>query len=383
MVLIFVPLLCIAQNGKQVIAVDMVNELIIGGDASKPVEYSFDKPRDIDVDNSSNIYVADEGSMSIKVFNQTGKFIKTIGRRGRGPGEFLSLRALNINSDGELLVVNGLGFRVTKFNLEGEVLDTYSMSKKTQDIVFFNQLFRLSSEKHLILYKKFGPVGNEDEIFHVWEKDFTNRIYNFGSFKQLDFDEGFETVVARAGVGSMFLKGHKKLLFAPISYKGFIYEYEKKENQWTTGKNVHGYNQLPKPSYKIIQTIKQPTPAKIKKNRDVSAPIELYTQNGVFKGDIYTTSAGIFTLNNGCTVHFSFIKTQGRGEKDKGTWKLGAELFDKNLKYLGYFSLSTFNDIYTPLFPAIKTKDKDDNFYMISQEGYPVVRKFSLDIQYK
>lgn len=382
LVLIFIPVFLLAQNEEEgVQSVKMVDQFVIGGDVSKPVEYSLSRPMDIATDSQGNVYIADQGKMAIKVFTKTGQHIRTIGKRGRGPGEFLSIRALHVNAEDELIVIDGEGFRIVRFTLQGKVLDTYPMSKENQDILFFNQFTQLPNEKYIVLYKKFGSVGNDDEIFHIWNHEFINKEYSFGSFEKLDIKSVFEEKAAQLRVGSMFFKSNKELLFAPVLYKGTIYAFEKIGDQWSSGKDIQGYGQLPEPGYKIIQTIKHPTPAKLKKNRDVGAPIELYTQDGVFKGDIYATSAGIFTLNDGFTAHFSFIKTRGRGKEDKEKWKLGVELFDENLNYLGYFPLRSFNNLYNPLLPPIKAKDSNDNFYMISQKGYPIVQKFSLDIK--
>lgn len=383
-ILLIIPVLLSAQNMEEdgIQKVKIVDHFVIGDDVSKPLEYRFGKPRDIANDSKNNMYVADEESMNIKVYNPHGEYLRTIGERGRGPGEFLNIRALNINPDGELLAVDGLGFRITKFNTEGEVLETYPMSKKEREILFFNQFTQLPNQKYIVLYKKFGKTGNEDEILHIWDRDLAEKQYSFGSFKKLDFDQGFETEFAKGGLGSMSLSDNKSLLFAPISYEGSIYLYEKKGDKWSYRKDIQGYSQLPDPHYEVIEVIKNLTRETLRKN-NIEAPIKFYSQSKAFMGDIYSTSAGIFTLNNGYTVHFIFIKTQGKKEKGKGTWKLGAELFDKDFNYLGYFPLRSFQDLYIPLFPAIKAKDNDDNFYMLSREGYPVVRKFSLDIQYK
>jgi DNA-binding beta-propeller fold protein YncE len=42
----------------------------------------------IDVDRDGNIYVCDAISSSIKKFDSEGNFVKSIGRLGKGPGEF-------------------------------------------------------------------------------------------------------------------------------------------------------------------------------------------------------------------------------------------------------------------------------------------------------
>ncbi len=45
-------------------------------------------PRDVAADASGRLYVVDGGPLVIKVFEPDGRFVRTIGREGAGPGEF-------------------------------------------------------------------------------------------------------------------------------------------------------------------------------------------------------------------------------------------------------------------------------------------------------
>lgn len=57
-------------------------------------------------DKDGNIYVLDMAECGIKIFNSDGKFIRKYGRRGRGPGEFLSPLRIDVAPDGKLLVLD-------------------------------------------------------------------------------------------------------------------------------------------------------------------------------------------------------------------------------------------------------------------------------------
>ena len=48
----------------------------------------FGQPIAVATDDANNIYVADHQSSDIRVFDSAGNFVRRIGRRGRGPGEF-------------------------------------------------------------------------------------------------------------------------------------------------------------------------------------------------------------------------------------------------------------------------------------------------------
>ncbi len=66
---------------------ELSEELTIGeGETSE--EGVLNRPQYLDVDSDGNIYIMDRGDIDIKVFTPEGRFIRTIGGKGQGPGEF-------------------------------------------------------------------------------------------------------------------------------------------------------------------------------------------------------------------------------------------------------------------------------------------------------
>ena len=63
-------------------------------DSTMPGDTFFKSLGTVACDAEGNIYVVDSGAKNIKKFNSHGKFLKTIGREGQGPGEFLAPRLL-------------------------------------------------------------------------------------------------------------------------------------------------------------------------------------------------------------------------------------------------------------------------------------------------
>jgi hypothetical protein len=57
-------------------------------DVAMPEDLFFDTPSTVVCDPEGNIYVVDSGANNIKKFDAQGKFLKTIGREGQGPGDF-------------------------------------------------------------------------------------------------------------------------------------------------------------------------------------------------------------------------------------------------------------------------------------------------------
>ena len=66
--------------------------------------YRFSRLWSLTVDDEENIYAMDQGETQVKVFNKKGNFLKTIGRKGAGPGELQNPNEIFISSRPELVV---------------------------------------------------------------------------------------------------------------------------------------------------------------------------------------------------------------------------------------------------------------------------------------
>jgi hypothetical protein len=67
--------------------------------ASDEYYYYRIPPKNIQSDLQRNVYVLQAHTSSINVFNQNGKFLYKIGRKGNGPGEFNSLKTFSFSDD--------------------------------------------------------------------------------------------------------------------------------------------------------------------------------------------------------------------------------------------------------------------------------------------
>ena len=72
------------------------------------------------------IYVVDSPVPVLRVFNQEGRHVRDIGRRGQGPGEFELPNSVAVTPDGRILVRDGQpGQRTNVYAPDGELLDTW------------------------------------------------------------------------------------------------------------------------------------------------------------------------------------------------------------------------------------------------------------------
>jgi hypothetical protein len=83
----------------------------------------FYQPSDLELDpTQSLIYVADSGSSRVLVFDFQGKFLKSIGTKGQGPGEFMRPTGMCILKNSGLAVADLTNNRIQIFDQSGKFL---------------------------------------------------------------------------------------------------------------------------------------------------------------------------------------------------------------------------------------------------------------------
>ncbi len=92
------------------------------GEAEGREEYMFSEIRDFAVDGEERLYILDGKEVHIKIFDRNGNYIKTIGRKGQGPGEIGFPRNVFITSQNEVMVTDSRNRRLTFFSFEGQFI---------------------------------------------------------------------------------------------------------------------------------------------------------------------------------------------------------------------------------------------------------------------
>jgi hypothetical protein len=77
-------------------------------------------------DAAANLYILDRDNARIVVFDRSGKFMKTIGSKGQGPGEFTFPIGLAVFPDGSVAVMDLGNNGITIFGSNGEYADIVS-----------------------------------------------------------------------------------------------------------------------------------------------------------------------------------------------------------------------------------------------------------------
>src|SRR5262245_10603068 len=123
-----------ADNGQhQVFKLDQNGKVLLTlgkKDMAGPGNDQFDAPTEVAIAPNGDIFVADghtgggtaQGNARIVKFDKTGKFIKTWGKKGMGPGEFDGPHTLDFDSRGRLFVGDRQNNRIQIFDQDGKFI---------------------------------------------------------------------------------------------------------------------------------------------------------------------------------------------------------------------------------------------------------------------
>ncbi len=137
------------------------------------------KPGRFIVDGQDNIYIEDDSDMAIKVFDAQGNYLRAIGRKGSGPGEFGRIADMAILPDGRLLVTDFETRRTSLFSPEGQFLSSFQWKK------FFSQVYLATDSSYTV-----NEMVVAEDTRELWVKtiDFNGQeVLAFGKFSYPEF----------------------------------------------------------------------------------------------------------------------------------------------------------------------------------------------------
>jgi hypothetical protein len=106
---------------------ELTEELSLGGPDAQG-EYALDRARSFIVDDAGTIYVLELLAAHIKVFDAAGKYVRTISRKGQGPGELEYPMTLSFNRTKGELAVQQQSRGIVFFKTDGTFLRHLTLS---------------------------------------------------------------------------------------------------------------------------------------------------------------------------------------------------------------------------------------------------------------
>lgn len=184
--------------------------------------------KDIAVDKQGQVYIADYRKKEIHVYHSNGSYNRSIGREGRGPGEFLMIWDMKARKH-KLAVLDFVQTKISEFDTESLELQNefdISLSKETADQPSWlnrtqkrqfsykpTQLFMKSNGNYLIIFsdETIGPAANvegrtyEFSLFDTKSASYIKHdLYSFKWTGKLLFSDGIVMFKVPYKRGSLF-----------------------------------------------------------------------------------------------------------------------------------------------------------------------------------
>jgi sugar lactone lactonase YvrE len=122
--------------------------------------YTFNRPTDVGFDSAGNIFVADGyGNSRIVKYDKNGRFLKQVGSRGPGPGQFNLIHAIAVDAQGNVYAGSRSDQRI-------EVFDNELNYKTTYDHVGAPWSLCITPGPHQYLYTSNSNPDNQDTQLH-------------------------------------------------------------------------------------------------------------------------------------------------------------------------------------------------------------------------
>ncbi len=143
-----------------------IEEKVLIKESDKGENYIFGSISDISIDTFENIYLLDSRQRKILKYDKEGRFIKTIGKVGQGPGEFVFPLKLFLDEK-DNLYVNDQGRSIIVYDRDGNFKSFFKAKKPISDFYIDKDeniytLTREFSESGVLkIFVKFDREGNE------------------------------------------------------------------------------------------------------------------------------------------------------------------------------------------------------------------------------
>lgn len=322
---------------------DLKEELSIG-EKEGSEEYIFSQVIDLGVDDEEKIYILDFQEARIKVFNENGEYLRTIGKRGQGPGEIQRPMNLVITAGGQILV-NDRGARFLHFfTLSGEYIKSMSQAR----LPSFSRPM-VDSQNNIVARYIVFPPGN---IWTFVLKKFDSELNELFSIFSYDYELSPQTL-------NLFIPD---CFWVVTKDDNIIWGYSDKYEF----KVLDGAGRL------IRKIIKDYAPVEITKEEKQKWIQDTYGETGIppdikISWDKYHNAFRFMNVDDEGRI---YVQTYEETSRENGYYY---DVFDSEGKYLAKVPLKSR--------PLVLKKNK---LYTIEEdeEGYQVVKRYKVNLNF-
>jgi hypothetical protein len=207
-----------------VFQLDLEEDLSVGVEEGDE-RYMLNEPQDVQVTDDGTIFIMDWGDTCIKVYDSEGRYLRTIGREGVGPGEFSTPVYMDISADGKVFLMDGRNQRVVFFDTDGNYLGGFR-------VMGFHSQMRTDGLNRFYFQRQ--TRGEEVKVLNSWQELDVNTVVNrteesgeewfsFGPFSG-EKDRTMKTSTGSMSIGTPF-KVTWSVTKKGLLYQGFNDEY--------------------------------------------------------------------------------------------------------------------------------------------------------------
>ena len=305
-------------------------------------EYYIYKVESMDADNDANLYVLDRFECTITVFDKNGKFIRTMSRRGQGPGELENPESISINNGKIYIYQDGKGIKI--LNLQGKYIDFFLIPIGNYYVI------KAYDDCVLTVNKKYVETWlNINHILQAFSNDFSNIM----TIAECSYKDDPEKLLLLHPI--LVAMNSKQNVYFPESFEEYkinVYSLE--------GDIIKSFGR----KYKRIPYSKQVREwiyEDQKRSRPLSKPKELTKYPPVFRYILFDDRDYIWVVvgewSADCGLSSSIVSTVDIFNED------GEFLYTFNSPNVGYYSFIKNGRLYS-------TPTQDDNYIRVFKIHY-------------
>jgi|GEM_PF-6524415 hypothetical protein len=147
------------------------------------IESLINRAGQIELNNKGEIFIPDETTATIKIYDSSGNYLRSYGRKGRGPGEFSGGFFIDTRND-TVVTYDRSNYSVNFHTEKGEFISTFTVNNS------FTGPFKFIEGKKLITADKASAFSidlQNESLFHVFDFE-GNLIHQFGEFPIIETD---------------------------------------------------------------------------------------------------------------------------------------------------------------------------------------------------
>ncbi|WP_020403422.1 BF3164 family lipoprotein [Gracilimonas tropica] len=114
-------------------------------------------------DSDNNFYILNQGSRSLQIFDDSGTYLKSIGRAGQGPGEFISPSSFSIDKDNNIVILDKSLSKVSIFRKNGFLINEFIIQEGNLN---FARIF--AYDRNFIALNNPSPKSPLFKIYNIY-----------------------------------------------------------------------------------------------------------------------------------------------------------------------------------------------------------------------